>query len=164
MRTKRACGMLAVVGLALLFGRHAEAQLAKQGTYSGLYGWTLSSTAHQLGEGHVYTQDVYRGTFFNDAGKGFLHEASWVCFGLSDVIQGKGDAGGYCVVTDKTDDKAFLQWKGEIDPSTGFNGDYHWTGGTGKYTGMKGSNTFSAAFIGSSSEGRGILKGEWQLP
>ena len=155
---------MAVAGLALLLGKHAEAQLAKQGTYSGLYGWTLSSTVYQLEEGHVYTQDVYKGTFFNDAGMGFLHESSWVCFGLSDVINEKGDARGYCVITDQTDDKAFLVWEGKIDPSTGFNGDYHWTGGTGKYAGMTGSNTFSGTVIGSSSEGRGILKGEWLLP
>ena len=51
-----------------------------------------------------------------------------------------------------------------IDLATGLNGDYQWTGGTGKYTGMKGNNTFSATGIGSTSEGRGLLKGEWQLP
>jgi hypothetical protein len=141
--------MLATVALVLLLGAHAEAQLAKQGTYSGLYGWTLSSTVHKVEEGHVFTQDVYKGTFFNDAGKGFLHESSWVCFGVTDLLNGKGDAQGYCVVTDKT---------------AGFNGEYQWTGGTGKYTSMKGNNTFQATIIGSSAEGRGMLKGEWQLP
>jgi len=164
MRTKGTCGMLAAVALVLLLGAHAEAQLAKQGTYTGLYGWTLSSTVHKVEEGHVFTQDVYKGTFFNDAGKGFLHESSWVCFGVTDLLNGKGDAQGYCVVTDKTNDKAFLVWKGKIDPATGFNGDYQWTGGTGQYTGLKGNNTFQATIIGSSSEGRGMLKGEWQLP
>ncbi len=164
MRTKRAYGVLAVVTLALLFGERVEAQLAKQGTYTGLYGWSLSSTVHQLEEGHVYIQDVYKGTFFNDAKEGFLHESSWVCFGVSDVVNGKGDANGYCVITDKDNDNAFLIWKGIIDPATGFNGDYQWTGGTGKYTGMKGNNTFSATTIGSTSEGRALLKGKWQLP
>ena len=135
-----------------------------QGTYSGLYGWTLSSTVHKVEEGHVFTQDVYKGTFFNDAGEGFLHESSWVSFGVTDLINGKGDAHGYVVVTDKNNDKAFLVWKGKIDPATGFNGDYQWTGGTGQYTGLKGNNTFQATIIGSSSEGRGMLKGEWQLP
>ena len=164
MRTKRAYGVLAVVTLALLFGERVEAQLAKQGTYTGLYGWSLSSTVHQLEEGHVYIQDVYKGTFFNDANEGFLHESSWVCFGVSDLVNGKGDANGYCVITDNDNDNAFLIWKGIIDPATGFNGDYQWTGGTGKYTGMKGNNTFSATTIGSTSEGRALLKGEWQLP
>ena len=70
MRMKRAYGVLVVVTLALLFGERVEAQLAKQGTYTGLYGWSLSSTVHQLEEGHVYTQDVYKGTFFNDTNEG----------------------------------------------------------------------------------------------
>ena len=50
------------------------APLAKQGTYTGLFGWNLSSAAHELEEGHVVTQDSYDGTFFNDDGDGFLHE------------------------------------------------------------------------------------------
>ena len=164
MRTKGTGGMLATGALMLLLGAPAAAQLAKQGTYSAMYGWTLSSTVHKVEDGHVFTHDVYKGTIFNDAGKGFLHEASNVCFGVTDLIQGKGDAHGYCVVTDKTNDKAFLVWKGTIDPATGFQGTYQWTGGTGQYTGLKGNNTFQATIIGSSSEGRGILKGEWQLP
>ena len=116
MRTKGAGGMLATGALVLLLGAPAAAQLAKQGTYSAVYGWTLSSTVHKVEDGHDFTHDVYKGTIFNDAGKGFLHEASNVCFGVSDLIQGKGDAHGYCVVTDKNNDKAFLVWKGTIDP------------------------------------------------
>ncbi len=55
-----------------------EEQLAKQGTYSGSYGWSVSSTAHQLEEGHEFTHVVFKGTFFNDNGQGFIHESSWV--------------------------------------------------------------------------------------
>ena len=89
MRTKGAGGMLATGALVLLLGAPAAAQLAKQGTYSAVYGWTLSSTVHKVEDGHDFTHDVYKGTIFNDAGKGFLHEASNVCFGVSDLIQGK---------------------------------------------------------------------------
>jgi hypothetical protein len=85
-------------------------------------------------------------------------------FGTSDLIDEEGDAGGYCVITDGDSDKAFLEWHGTIDPATGFNGDYHWTGGTGKYTGMTGENTLSAGIVGATPEGRGILSGEWRLP
>jgi len=83
---------------------------------------------------------------------------------VRDLLDEKGTAQGYCVITDKTNDKAFLVWRGTIDPTTGFNGDYQWTGGTGKYRGMTGNNTFSAISVGSTSEGRGVLRGEWQLP
>ena len=138
-------------------------ELPREGTYSGLYGWSLSSDVHQLEDGHVLTHDTYRGTFFNDAGGGFLHESSWVCFGTSDLHGGAGDSGGYCVITDGDDDKAFLRFQGTVDPATGFNGDYQWTGGTGKYTGIGGENAFSARIVGG-AEGRGILRGEWRLP
>ena len=83
---------------------------------------------------------------------------------MTDLTGGKGNAHGVCVVTDKDDDKAFLAFNGTIDPDTGFNGDYQWTGGTGKYTGMTGNNTFRAIFIGATSEGRGALQGAWHLP
>jgi hypothetical protein len=89
MRTKDTGGILAAVALVLLLGVHAEAQLAKQGTSSGVHGWTLSSAGHKVEEGHVFRHDVYKGTIFNDAEKGFLHESSNVCFGVTDLIHGK---------------------------------------------------------------------------
>ena len=61
-------------------------QLPKEGNCSGLFGWNVSSTPHELEEGHVVTQDVYSGTFFNVEGNGFLHETSWGCPGVSDSL------------------------------------------------------------------------------
>ena len=89
-----------------------EEQLAKRGTYSGSYGWSLSSTVHQLEEGHVFSQDVFKGTFFNDAGEGFLHRSSCIAPAVSELTDGKGTAHGVAVFTDKDDDKAFITWKG----------------------------------------------------
>ena len=94
-------------------------ELPKQGTYSGLFGWNVSSTTHELEEGHVVTQDVYSGTFFNGEGNGFLHETSWVCPGVPDTRQGKGTAQGHGIVTDYDNDKAYFAWKGTIDPDEG---------------------------------------------
>jgi len=42
-------------------------------------------------------------------------------------------------------------------------GDFQWTGGTGKYTGIKGNNTFDAVFVTANS-GYALQKGEWRLP
>ena len=139
-------------------------ELAKQGTYSGSYGWSLSSTAHALDEGHIFSQDVFRGTFFNESGGGFLHQSSCVAPAVTELTDGEGTAHGVGTFTDKEDDKAFFVWKGTINAETGFSGDYQWTGGTGKYSGLKGNNTFNAFGIGTTTEGVGELKGEWQLP
>ncbi len=139
-------------------------EIAKSGTYSGSFGWSLTSTVHQLEEGHVFSQDVFKGTFFNDSGEGFLHQSSCVAPAVTDLKDGKGTARGVGIFTDKDDDKAYFVWKGTIDPETGFHGDYQWTEGTGKYKGLKGNNTFNAFGIGTTPEGVGELKGEWQLP
>jgi hypothetical protein len=107
----------------------------------------------------------FNGTVFNDAGSGFLHETAWICPGMNDLRNGISLAAqGYCVVTDKDGDKAFLTWKGHkgTAPNKG-SGDFQWTGGTGKYTGLKGNNTYEAVVITPTS-GYSILKGEWQLP
>ena len=77
---------------------------------------------------------------FNDAGSGFMHGTAWVCPGMNDLLKGVSLASqGYCIVTDKDGDKAFVAWKGrkETEPNKG-GGDFQWTGGTGKYTGLKG--------------------------
>jgi hypothetical protein len=73
-------------------------------------------------------------------------------------------AQGYCIATDKDGDKAFLTWKGHksTEPNR-LAGDFQWTGGSGKYTGIKGNNTFEAVFVTSNS-GYALHKGEWQLP
>ena len=140
---------------------NAEAQLAKQGTYSGKFGWYAVGKGFEIEKGHEFWVGVFSGTFFNDAGEGFMHETSWVCPGVNDVINGVSQVShGYCVITDKDGDKAFLVWKA----GKGFEGDYQWTGGTGKYTGIKGNNTFRAFPLLPTSQGYGLLKGEWQLP
>ena len=139
------------------------ASLAKNGTYSGSFGWNLTSKPIELDAGHVVTQDSYDGTFFNDSGDGFLHETSWVCPGITDTTNGKGTASGHCLITDKDNDKVFATWKGTIDPEAGFNGDYRMTGGSGKYAGISGDGTFRATTIGDTPQGRGLLQGDWKL-
>lgn len=182
MRATRALAtLLAVAGVPGL-AVTTYAQLARQGSYAGTYEWVVSSTVHELEEGHVFTQDVYKGTFYNDAGDGFLHGSSWVCPGITDLVDGKGVSRGYCIVTDKDDDKVFNVWEGTVDPKAGFEAHFEWTGGTGKYLGIQGKNTFRATAVMLTSEGpplgiatmklsrpsrptrRVRAEGEWRLP
>ncbi|NIR31151.1 MAG: hypothetical protein GWN84_17935 [Gammaproteobacteria bacterium] len=164
MKIHGASHLLFLLAVFLVEPGYAHAELAKKGTYSGSFGFSASSSAYQLEQGHTYTQDVYKGIFFNDSGTGFLHESSCVCFGITDTREGSGSANGYCELTDMDNDKVFLVWKGTVDPEVGFKGDFKWTGGTGKYAGIEGNNSFQAVLIGSTSQGRGLWKGEWKLP
>jgi len=140
--TTRGCGVLAGVVLMLCFGARAEAQMAKQGTYTARFGWSAIGKTIELEKDHMIFVGEYSGVVFNDAGSGFMHGTSWVCPGLNDFVHGLSTAAqGYCVATDKDGDKAFVTWKGHkaTEPNKG-GGEFQWTGGTGKYTGITGNN------------------------
>lgn len=165
MWTKGALGGVAAVAFALFLGASAEAQLAKQGTYSTHFGWYAVGKTFEIEKDHVLFVGEFNGAVFNDAGGGFMHGTAWVCPGINDLLKGVSIAAqGYCIATDKDGDKAFLTWKGRkaTEPNR-VAGDFQWTGGTGKYTGIKGNNTFDAVFVTSTS-GYALQKGEWQLP
>lgn len=112
----------------------------------GEFGWFGVGTAHQIGENHIYWVGEFSGTFFSDQGDGGLfHRAAVKCPGFNDLnfATNKGAAAGYCVITDTDGDTAVLSWScaGEAGPSC--DGTFTYTGGTGKYKGISGSNTFT---------------------
>jgi hypothetical protein len=52
---------------------------------------------------------------------------------------------GYCIISDLSGDQAYLSFQCEGDAVGGpCRGTFDYTGGTGKYQGIKGSNTFEA--------------------
>ncbi len=165
-RTTRGCGTLAVLALVLCLGASAEAQMAKQGTYTGRFGWSTMGKTFEIEKDHMVFVGEYSGMVFNDSGSGFMHGTSWVCPGMNDFLHGISTAAqGYCVATDKDGDKAFLTWKGHkaTEPHKG-GGEFQWAGGTGKYTGITGNNTYDAVFIVPPTSGYSLLKGEWRVP
>jgi len=95
------------------------------------------------------------GSYFDDAGEGFVHKARVECTLMSDVKQGHVNANGTCLVTDADGDKAFLEWKctGAMPACAG---DERWVGGTGKYPGLSGASKFKGNFIGTTGAGSNI--------
>ena len=75
-----------------------------------------------------------------------FHNAGVKCPGYNDLNfpTGKGKAGGFCVITDKQGDKAYLSWANEGDPGKA-PGKFTYTGGTGKYSGISGTYAFVGA-------------------
>jgi hypothetical protein len=66
------------------------------------------------------------------------------------------------VVTDTDGDKVTLVWKCAIpNPPGKCEGDFQWTGGTGKYVGIKGDNTFWG-LIPNPPNGFAVSKGTWE--
>ena len=165
MRIKGALGTLIAVVLVLGLGTHAEAQLAKQGTFSGWFGWSSTGTTQQLGENHVFWVGEFNGAMRNDAGKGLMHHTALVCPGSWDINQGISTAQGTCVVTDRDGDNMFVKWQ-----CTGTYpeclGESELTGGTGKYTGIRGkSRLIGSGTISTTPQGYALLtEGEYTLP
>lgn len=141
--------------------------LEKEGTFTAHFGWYAVGNTFEIGgdKNHVFFVGEFSGTVFNDAGKGFLHLAAVVCPGVDDITNRVSNAHGYCTITDQDGDKIYVVWKCKGGPRC--EGDFQWTGGTGKYTGIKGDNTFYGVhenITGLTLQGYSIWKGEWKLP
>jgi hypothetical protein len=159
----------AIFALALL-GAPAAAQPAKSGKYIGKAAFHLPGGVEQtyeLEKGHVFVLGPAHGVFLNDVAGGFIDKTEVVCPRVLDIVGGVPVAGhGYCIVTDKDGDKAFLVWqqqgKGTADGTGG--GTFQWTGGTGKYSGLQGNNTFHYTAIGKTPSFVVVWEGDWRLP
>lgn len=141
----------------------SAADLPKSGTYSGHYGWTFTGQVQQLGPDRTVYAGVVPGVMFNDEGRGFMHKARVDCTLYNDVNKGRANATGTCVVMDADGDKIFVEWKcAGVMPAC--PGTERFVGGTGKYTGISGEQTFQGNFIGDTGAGWSDWKGEYKIP
>jgi hypothetical protein len=164
MKTKALLLLICVLAVGLVVNG-AQADLPKQGKYRGMFGARAAGTVHELDKGHVFFVGGFSGVFFNDNANGFMDQSAVECPGVNDIVNGVAIAnGGYCIVTDRDGDKAFLVWKGKETSQGVGGGDFQWTAGTGKYDGIKGNNTFHYTSIGNTSAFSVVWEGEWQLP
>jgi len=135
---------LAAVGTGLIFCGGAQAEDWK---VTGEFGWFAVGKAQEIEKGHSYWVGEYAGTFFNDKGENTLfHRAGVKCPSWADIDLNnkKSKGGGYCVIADLNGDRAYLTWQGAGTPAPGgrLAGTFQYTGGTGKYQGISGDNTF----------------------
>lgn len=132
----------AAIGLAL----PAHAQNWK---ITGEFGWFGVGKAYEIEKGHFYWVGEFSGTFFNDKGAGSpFHHAGVKCPAYNDLNfnTNKSTAGGYCIISDLEGDQAYLTWRipnGAAAPGSVNAGTFEYTGGTGKYKDIRGSNNFS---------------------
>ena len=128
------------MSLALLGTAHAE-----DWKVTGQFGYVGVGTAHEIEKGHLFWAGEFSGTFFNDKKDGLFDHAGVRCPGVNDLDMNKkkGKALGYCIITDAAGDNAYLSWRCEGD-TVACSGTFEYTGGTGKYEKVTGSNTFAA--------------------
>ena len=158
-----------LVVVVSLLGATAEAQqLPKSGKYTGKYASHLVpevSQTYELEKGHVYVLGRSHGVFFNDVADGFLDKTEVTCAIANDLVDGVSTAlNGHCIVTDKDGDKVFTVYEGKGSAPGIIAGDFQWTGGTGKFTGIQGTNTYHVTQIGKNPASWIVWEGEWRLP
>jgi hypothetical protein len=177
MRIKRVLETLAVVALVMVFGAEAQAQLAKQGSFKTNSAGHWAGTNYAAGEGHIFWIGTNKGVVLNQAGRGFLHNASYVCPTTADIDGSNVETRGYCIYSDKDGDQIFVRAHAQSF-SGGAGVEIQETksndviiGGTGKYQGISGNTTCTyqdVAFreTGSYIEGEGVsaCEGKYKLP
>jgi hypothetical protein len=67
-------------------------------------------------------------------------------------------------VTDKDGDKVITVYQGKGTAPGIIAGDFQWTGGTGKVSGIQGNNAFHVTAIGKNPASWIVWEGEWRLP
>ena len=166
--------LASVLSLFLLvsFGTIANAQLAKEGTFSILeYSSAAGENVKVIAMGEERVHYIYEctGILVNDAGKGFLHHAGTHWLGqLHAVNSVKELETGFAVYTDADGDKVYLtfDWKGIAFKTSDGTGTF--VGGTGKYTGITGGCEMSWRPIPQGKKdifnGNLSLKGHYKLP
>jgi hypothetical protein len=165
MRAKDAFRVLTALTILLGTAAGAESPLAARGTYQAHFWWQEHGEWFEVENGHRFFAGKFTGTFFNDAGSGFLHRASAVCPGVLDNFKDSASGHGYCVITDEDADQATLVWRcGSAREPRCQERAAEWAGGTGKYSGLKGSQRFSVVLRSTGNEGFAVFKGEWRLP
>jgi hypothetical protein len=159
--------VLSIGGISHVPG--VAAQMAKSGDFSGVYGWSFPlSGAVELEKEHMIWGGASHGAFRNDAGVGFLHGTIVVCTSAGEAAKGAQlHNGGNCVASDKDGDKVFAAWSCSECPNK-TAGTLKWTGGTGKYAGVKGAGTYQETGLGAGPagffSGWSVWKGNYQLP
>jgi hypothetical protein len=135
--------MKKLIGIAACFCTFTMAH-ADDSKAVGEFGWFGVGKTFEIEKGHYYWVGEFSGTFFNDKGEGAMfHRAGVKCPAFYDVDTntGKTKGGGYCIITEPGGDQVYCVWQNAGTSSNG-PGTFQYTGGTGKYKGITGNNTF----------------------
>lgn len=141
MKTTKLLAKAIIIGAGFVL---CQATQAEDWKVIGEFGWFGVGKAHQIEKGHFYWVGEFTGTFFNDKGKGSLFHRSGVkcpAYMDADFNTKKSKTAGYCIISDPDGDQAYLVWQAQGDTVSN-PGTFEYTGGTGKYQGISGSNTF----------------------
>jgi hypothetical protein len=152
-----------------VLGATAEAQqLPKSGKFTGKYASHQVpevAQTYELEKDHVFFLGRSHGVFLNDVADGFLDKTEVTCALVNEIVDGVSTAiNGHCIITDKDGDKVFTAYEGKGSAPGIIAGTNQLTGGTGKFTGIQGNNTFHVTSIGKTLSSWIVWDGEYRLP
>ena len=160
-----------VLALAVLiaFAPFSSAEMAKEGSGSGIHYVIIKFTVLPMGKGVV--QINYEGWGINqsDTGKGLLHNASSHIVGGFLLVKGvyKNDSGMVCF-TRPDGDQVFMTYKTSGVAGKGGKGTITYVGGTGKCVGIQGGGEFTRHHLPPPAKGFGaslnVVKHNWKIP
>jgi hypothetical protein len=140
MKSTKLLFLIIVLSAGLIVSGGIRAEEAKP---IGNFGWLGVGKVFQLEKGHIYWVGEFSGGFTSDKGKGPFDGTGWKCPASNDLDfnNKKNKAMGYCIISDPGGDLAYISWQCQGDTQI-CNGTFDFTGGTGKYQGISGGNTF----------------------
>ena len=113
---------------------------------------TGTSQALSMGEDRLQMNYEGSGVYVDDTGKGLLHDSAIYCMGSLHAIKGEYEETGFMVFNPPDGDKAYATYKATGKVGESAKGTYTWTGGTGKYTGLKGGGEFTRYQLNNATE------------
>ena len=155
---KRAWMTVAICGL--IIGSLAAPAEAGEETGSGTVTYAPAAVdTVQLADGSMVQRSHIMGIVLANDPSNSIHLASQDCFGTTVIAaDGTAIANGYCDAVDADGDRWWISWHNGPDANT-----WAFTGGTGKYEGIKGGGTTTA--LAQTADGRSaiIWNGSWTM-
>jgi hypothetical protein len=131
-------GLAAALVLSVV--RPVSAQML-EGTLSGTFAAFGSVDAKATGKERTVLAIDENGLSVTN---GVLDHMTWHCSGLADFTNGIAQTQGFCAGRDPVGDQVVFNWESEkyAPEQKVVRGTFTWTGGTGKYAGIRGNGTY----------------------
>jgi len=141
MITKASISMVVVLFLGVVFSGSQAGAVEK--TVKAMATWQAQGLVSQVDKDQALMVGALMGAVFIDGGHGQLDASSILCPGTIDLNLNTGvrNGRGRCIITDKEGDKIYAKWSCRGNEK-GCKGPFNLVGGTGKFMGISGDNTW----------------------
>ena len=148
----------------LVFG----AEMAKEGSGSGIFYYTATSQIHAQGKENAVINYEARGVSGTNNETSPFYMTSAQCVGSVKGLKGALKEAGLCTMTRPDGDQIYMSYEGVGKMGTPMKGTFSLVGGTGKCTGITGSGEWTRSNLKGPAKGisASISKStvSWKIP